>query len=48
MAKFLGSPKISDFFGLSDGLMALLVILAAVVMFWVGEWAEKKFPGEEY
>ncbi|MCK9616768.1 MAG: YeeE/YedE family protein [Lentimicrobiaceae bacterium] len=48
MAKFLGSPKISDFFGLSDGLMALLVIIAAVVMFWAGEWAEKKFPREEY
>ncbi len=48
MAKFLGYPKISTVLNLSDGVLALLVILAAVGMFWIGEWAEKKFPQPEY
>jgi hypothetical protein len=48
MAKFLGSPKVSSSLGLSDGFFALLLILVALAMFWVAEWAEKKFPAEEY
>lgn len=48
MAKFLGSPKISEFLGLSDGFFALLLIIAALGMFWVAEWAEKKFPADKY
>ena len=47
-AGFMGSPRISEFFGVSEGIIALLVIIAAVLMFWGGEWAEKKFPREEY
>lgn len=47
-AQFMGAPKISQSLGLSDGLLGLLVILAAMVMFWIGEWAEKKFPQPEY
>lgn len=47
-AKFLGFPKLSQVLGLSDGVFALLVILAALTMFWIGEWAEKKFPQPEY
>ena len=47
-AEYLGDPKISTWFGLSDGFFALLVIIMAVAMFWIGEWAEKKFPREEY
>ena len=47
-AENMGSPKISEFCKLSDGIMALIVMLAAIFMFWVGEWAEKKFPREEY
>lgn len=47
-AKFLGYPKISSALGLSDGIFAFGVILAALGMFWVGEWAEKKFPQPEY
>lgn len=47
-AGFMGSPRISEFFGISEGVIALLVIIAAVLMFWGGEWAEKKFPREEY
>jgi len=48
MAKFLGSPKVSETLGMSDGFFALLLILAALGMFWVAELAEKKFPSEEY
>ncbi|MFN8208252.1 MAG: YeeE/YedE thiosulfate transporter family protein [Bacteroidales bacterium] len=48
LAKNMGSPKVSEFLGLSDGIFALLLILAALGMFWVAEWAEKKFPREEY
>jgi len=48
MAKFLGSPKISQTLGLSDGVFAFLLIIIALTMFWVAEWAEKKFPREEY
>jgi uncharacterized protein len=48
MAKFLGAPKVSQSLGLSDGFFALLLIIAALVMFTAAEWAEKKFPREEY
>jgi hypothetical protein len=47
-AGFMGSPRISEFFNVSEGLFALFVIIAAVLMFWGAEWAEKKFPREEY
>ncbi|UZR97471.1 YeeE/YedE thiosulfate transporter family protein [Chondrinema litorale] len=40
---YLGGIKLSTVLGISDGLMVFLVIAAAVLMFWVGEWAEKKF-----
>lgn len=45
---FMGNPKISEALGLKDGMFALLLILAAVGMFWFAEWAEKKFPQPEY
>ncbi len=48
MAAFKGSPKISESLGLSDGLFALLLVAIAAGMFFVAEWAEKKFPREEY
>jgi len=48
MAAFKGFPKLSESIGLSDGIAALGVILAAIGMFYVAEWAEKKFPREEY
>ncbi len=47
-AKFMGYPKISSALGLSDGIFAFGVILVALGMFWVAEWAEKKFPQPEY
>lgn len=45
---FKGIPKLSESLGMSDGLLAFGVIVAAIGMFYVGEWAEKKFPREEY
>ena len=48
MAAFKGFPKISESLGLSDGLFGLLLIIAALGMFWAAEWAEKRFPREEY
>jgi hypothetical protein len=47
-ANYQGIPTISEKLGLKDGLVVLGVILVALGMFWVGEWAEKKFPREEY
>jgi hypothetical protein len=50
MDQFLGSPspKVSKSLGLTDGVFALILIVVALAMFWVAEWAEKKFPQEEY
>ena len=48
MATFLGTPFVYDSLGITRGLFALVLIIAAFGMFWVGEWAEKKFPREEY
>lgn len=48
MAKFMGIPKVSKFLGLSDGFFVLLVIIAALIMFRIAEWAEQKFPQKEY
>lgn len=48
MAKFLGSPKISETLGLTDGVFAILLIITALFMFRIAEWAEKKFPRAEY
>ncbi len=48
MAMNMGSPKVSEVLSLSDGLFGLILILVALGMFVVAEWAEKKFPREEY
>jgi hypothetical protein len=47
-AGFKGIPKLSESLGVSDGLLALGLIIAAVCMFYIGEYAERKFPKEEY
>jgi len=47
-AKFLGYPKLSQLIGISDGVMALGVILMAIGAFWMGEWFEKRKIQEEY
>ncbi len=45
-AEFMGAPRINEMLGLSQGFFGFLLILAALAMFWVGEWAEKKFARE--
>lgn len=47
-AGFMGFPRLSDSLGVSQGLLAFVIILFAFAMFYVGEWAEKKFPREKY
>jgi uncharacterized protein len=47
-AKFMGAPLLSDLLGASRGVLTFLIILAALGMFWVGEWAEKKFARDDY
>jgi hypothetical protein len=47
-AKFMGTPTLSEALGLKDGVVVMGIIFVAMGMFWVGEWAEKKFPREEY
>ena len=48
LAKFLGTPKVSEVLGLKDGVFGLLLIIVALSMFAVAELAEKKFPRKEY
>ena len=43
-----GAPFVYDSLGISRGLFVLLLIIIALVAFWVAEWAEKKFSREEY
>ena len=45
---FQGSPTLPEALGIKDGVVVLGIIIVALGMFWVGEWAEKKFPREEY
>ena len=40
---YKGPLKINDVFGISPGLFTFLLIIAAVVMFWIGELAENRF-----
>ena len=46
-SQHLGPIKLSDSIGISDGILGLIVIIAAVGMFWVGEMAEKRFKRED-
>lgn len=40
---YKGPMRIDEWFGISPGAFTLLLILAAVVLFWIAEVAEKKF-----
>lgn len=44
----MGTPKISTMLNLSDGIFAFIIVIVALVMFYVAEWIEKKFHREEY
>ena len=46
-SQYLGTPKLSDTLGIKDGVFGLLVIVAAILMFWIGEMAEKRFKRED-
>ncbi|NQV30458.1 MAG: YeeE/YedE family protein [Candidatus Marinimicrobia bacterium] len=48
MSGSMGPVKVSEVLGVSYGVMALLVIIAALIMFKLGELAEKRWPREEY
>jgi len=43
---YKGPVKINEWMGISAGVFSLLLIVAAVVMFWLAEKAEKKFARE--
>jgi len=47
-AGFQGYPRLNEVIGVSQGVLALLIVLIAFGAFYVGEWAEKKFPAEKY
>ena len=47
LAKFLG-PQSKQITWTFDGVFAFILIIVALAMFWVAEWAEKKFPREKY
>jgi len=42
----LGDVTISSWLGLRPGVVAFLVILMALGMFWGGEWLERKFRAQ--
>ncbi len=48
MAGSMGPIKMSELLHVSQGFMVLLVVIIAAAMFWGGEWAEKRYPREEY
>jgi len=41
--QYKGPVKINEVFGISPGLFTFLLIVAAVLMFWIAEIAEKRF-----
>lgn len=45
---FMGYLKISEVLNVGDGFITLLFIIMAVTVFWIGEWAEKKYSQPEY
>ena len=46
-AGYKGPVKINESLGLSPGLFTLIMVAAAVAMFWIAELAEKKFARPE-
>ncbi len=43
MENYKGNMRIDEWLGVSSGVFTLLLIIAAVAMFWIAELAEKKF-----
>jgi len=46
-ADYLGNLKLPDTLGIAQGVFGLIVIAAAIFMFWLGEKAEKRFGRED-
>ncbi len=46
-SNYLGPVKFSDIIGVSEGMLAFIVVIIAVLMFWLGEKAEKRFKRED-
>jgi uncharacterized protein len=44
---YKGPVKLNEWIGLSPGVFALALIIAAIAMFWLAEKAEQKFPKPE-
>lgn len=44
---YRGPVKVNEALGMSPGLFTLLLIVAAVAMFWIAELAEKKFARKD-
>ena len=44
----MGPLKVSDVFGLSDGVFALLIIIIAIGMFAFAEWVEGRVKKVDY
>lgn len=47
MGSYKGPLKIDEWFGISSGVFTLILIVAAVGLFWLSELAEKKFKRPE-
>ncbi|MDA3821540.1 MAG: YeeE/YedE thiosulfate transporter family protein [Bacteroidales bacterium] len=47
LGSYKGTPKVSEILGISDGLFLLGLVIVAFGMFYVADWAEKKFPLKE-
>lgn len=43
-ANYRGPVRVDEWLGLSPGVFTFLLILAAILLFWLAEKAEKKFP----
>ncbi len=48
MSGSMGPLKVSEVLGISGGVVTLLIIIAALIMFKLGELAEKRWPRAEY
>jgi hypothetical protein len=44
---FKGPMKVDDWMGVSPGVFTFILIVAAVILFWIAELAEKKFSRPE-
>jgi hypothetical protein len=47
MENFKGAMRIDEWMGVSAGVFTLILILAAVALFWIAELAEKKFKRDD-